>query len=129
MRNKEIHASFGGQERGDRILSTGHSPETKLAFSQAIREDPGMIEMAGDSKELFYQYYEKYFVAKQGRSGKEVHFYALLSLAQIHQISNSPDTTRGMQVMHELMGAVLSEDQTREMYEELRKDSGLAQQS
>ena len=88
-----------------------------------------MAEKADDPTQRFYHYYEKYVVAKQGNAAKETAFYALMSLAQIHQIADGPDTIRGAQVMHRLMGLVLTEGQTREMYDELRKDSGVAKES
>ena len=71
-----------------------------------------MAEKADDPTQRFYPYYEKYVIAKQRNAGKETAFYALMSLAQIHQIAHGPDTTRGAQVMHQLMGLVLTEGQT-----------------
>jgi hypothetical protein len=58
---------------------------------------------------------------------KEIRFYALLSLAQIHQIIGDSDQAKGAKVMHELMGMVLPETQAAEMYHELRKDSGVVE--
>jgi hypothetical protein len=65
----------------------------------------------------------KYVVAKQRNARREFSFYALMSLAQIHQIAGGPDQNKATEVMHELMGLVLTKDQTREMYIELRQDS------
>jgi hypothetical protein len=58
---------------------------------------------------------------------KEIRFYALLSLAQVHQIVGDSDQAKAAKVMHELMGMVLSETQAAEMYQELRKDSGVVE--
>jgi hypothetical protein len=88
-----------------------------------------MAEKADDPTQRFYDYYEKYVIAKQGNAAKETAFYALMSLSQIHQIADGPDTIRAAQVMHRLMGLMLTEGQTREMYDELRKDSGVAKES
>jgi hypothetical protein len=84
--------------------------------------------MSDDPRSRFYDCYEKYFVAKMRNSEeKEISFYALLSLVQIHQIVGDPDQVKAAKVMHELMGLVLSEAQTKEMYNELRKDSGVGE--
>jgi hypothetical protein len=84
--------------------------------------------MFDDPRSRFYDSYEKYFVAKM-RNGeeKEISFYALLSLVQIHQIVGDSDQVKAAKVMHELMGLVLPEARTKEMYHELRKDSGVGE--
>jgi hypothetical protein len=84
--------------------------------------------MFDDPRSRFYDCYEKYFVAKV-RNGKEkeISFYALLSLVQIHQIVGDPDQVKAAKVMYELMGLVLPEAQAKEMYNELRKDSGIGE--
>jgi hypothetical protein len=75
-----------------------------------------------DSKSPFYEYHEKYFAAKwRNKNQKEISHYALMSLAQIHQISGKADQSKAAKVMHDLMGLVLTPDQTREMYYELRE--------
>jgi hypothetical protein len=80
--------------------------------------------MFDDPRSRFYDCYEKYFVAKmRNKEEKEISFYALLSLVQIHQIAGDSDQVKAAKVMHELMGLVLPEAQAREMYVELRKDS------
>jgi hypothetical protein len=84
--------------------------------------------MFDDPRSRFYDSYEKYFVAKmRNQEEKEISFYALLSLVQIHQIVGDSDQVKAAKVMHELMGLVLPEAQTKEMYNELRKDSGVAE--
>jgi len=84
--------------------------------------------MFDDPLSRFYDSYEKYFVAKmRNREEKEISFYALLSLVQIHQIVGDSDQVKATKVMHELMGLVLPEAQTKEMYNELRKDSGVGE--
>jgi hypothetical protein len=81
--------------------------------------------MSDDPRSRFYDCYEKYFLAKtRSQEEKEISFYALLSLVQIHQIVGDSDQVKAAKVMHELMGLVLPEAQTKEMYNELRKDSG-----
>jgi hypothetical protein len=86
--------------------------------------------MFDDPRSRFYDSYEKYFVAKMRNSEeKEISFYALLSLVQIHQIVGDADQVKAAKVMHELMGLVLPEAQTKEMYNELRKDSGVGEGS
>ena len=84
-----------------------------------------MAEKAEEATGRFWYYYEKYFVAKQGKEEAEIRFYALMSLSQIHQIAGAPGSKKGAEVMHRLMGLVLTEDQSAEMYAELRKDSGV----
>jgi hypothetical protein len=80
--------------------------------------------MFDDPRSRFYDCYEKYFVAKiRSKEEKEISFYALLSLVQIHQIVGDSDQVKAAKVMHELMGLVLPEAQAKEMYNELRKDS------
>ena len=82
--------------------------------------------MFDDPRSRFYYCYEKYFVARlHNQEEKEIRFYALLSLAQIHQIIGDSDQAKGGKAMHELMGMVLTETQATEMYQELRKDSGV----
>jgi hypothetical protein len=84
--------------------------------------------MFDDPRSRFYDSYEKYFIAKMhNREEKEISFYALLSLVQIHQIVGDSDQVKAAKVMHELMGLVLPEAQTKEMYHELRKDSGVGE--
>jgi hypothetical protein len=84
--------------------------------------------MFDDPRSRFYDSYEKYFVAKmRNREEKEISFYALLSLVQIHQIVGDSDQIKAAKVVHELMGLVLPEAQTKEMYNELRKDSGVGE--
>src|SRR5260370_10502521 len=84
--------------------------------------------MTEDPRSLFYDCYEKYFIAKMRNSEeKEISFYALLSLVQIHQIVGDSDQVKAAKVMHELMGLALPEAQTKEMYNELRKDSGVGE--
>ena len=84
--------------------------------------------MFDDPRSRFYDCYEKYFVAKIRNSEKqEVSFYALLSLVQIHQIVGDSDQVKAAKVMHELMGLVLPEAKAKEMYNELRKDSGIGE--
>jgi hypothetical protein len=84
--------------------------------------------MFDDPRSRFYDSYEKYFVAKVRNSKeKEISFYALLSLVQIHQIVGDSDQVKAAKVMHELMGLVLPEAQSKEMYSELRKDSGIGE--
>jgi hypothetical protein len=84
--------------------------------------------MFDDPRSRFYDCYEKYFVAKvRNNKEKEISFYALLSLVQIHQIVGDSDQVKAAKVMHELMGLVLPEEQTKEMYNELRKDSGIGE--
>jgi hypothetical protein len=84
--------------------------------------------MSDDPRSRFYDCYEKYFLAKmRNREEKEISFYALLSLVQIHQIVGDSDQVKAAKVMHELMGLVLPEVQTKEMYNELRKDSGVGE--
>jgi hypothetical protein len=84
--------------------------------------------MFDDPRSRFYYCYEKYFVARlHSQEEKEIRFYALLSLAQIHQIIGDSDQAKAAKIMHELMGMVLSETQATEMYQELRKDSGVAE--
>jgi hypothetical protein len=84
--------------------------------------------MSDDPRSRFYDYYEKYFVSKmRNKEEKEIRFYALLSLVQIHQIVGDSDQVKAAKVMHELMGLVLPEAQAKEMYKELRKDSGVGE--
>ena len=84
-----------------------------------------LCPMSDDPRSRFYDCYEKYFLAKmRNQEEKEISFYALLSLVQIHQIVGDSDQVKAAKVMHELMGLVLPEAQTKEMYNELRKDSG-----
>jgi hypothetical protein len=84
--------------------------------------------MSDDPRSRFYDCYEKYFLAKmRNREGKETNFYALLSLVQIHQIVGDSDRAKAAKVMHELMGLVLPEAQAKEIYNELRKDSGVGE--
>jgi len=84
--------------------------------------------MFDDPRSRFYDSYEKYFVAKvRNNKEKEISFYALLSLVQIHQIAGDSDQVKAARVMHELMGQVLPEAQTKEMYNELRKDSAIGE--
>jgi hypothetical protein len=84
--------------------------------------------MSDDPRSRFYDCYEKYFLAKmRNQEEKEIRFYALLSLVQIHQIVGDSDQVKAAKVMHELMGLVLPEAQAKEMYHELRKDSGVGE--
>jgi hypothetical protein len=84
--------------------------------------------MSDDPRSRFYDCYEKYFVSKmRNKEEKEIRFYALLSLVQIHQIVGDSDQVKAAKVMHELMGLVLPEAQAKEMYKELRKDSGVGE--
>ncbi len=84
--------------------------------------------MSDDPRSRFYDCYEKYFIAKmRNREEKEISFYALLSLVQIHQIVGDSDQVKAAKVMHELMGLVVPEAQAKEMYNELRKDSGVGE--
>ena len=84
--------------------------------------------MFDDPRSRFYDCYEKYFVAKiRNKEEKEISFYALLSLVQIHQIVGDSDQVKAAKVMHELMGLVLPEAKANEMYNELRKDSGIGE--
>jgi hypothetical protein len=84
--------------------------------------------MFDDPRSRFYDCYEKYFVAKVRNSNeKEISFYALLSLVQIHQIVGDSDQVKAAKVMHELMALVLPEAQAKEMYNELREDSGVGE--
>ena len=84
--------------------------------------------MSDDPRSRFYDCYEKYFVAKMRNSeAKEISFYALLSLVQIHQIVGDLDQVKAAKVTHELMGLLLPEAQAKEMYNELRKDSGVGE--
>ena len=78
-----------------------------------------------DATRRFYHFYEQYFTAKQRNAGKEVSFFALMSLSQIHQIAGAPGPVKGREVMHKLFAAVLNQQRTDEMYDELRKDSGI----
>jgi hypothetical protein len=48
-----------------------------------------------ESKKRFYDYYEKYVVAKQRNARREFSFYALMSLAQIHQIAGCYRSVQG----------------------------------
>jgi hypothetical protein len=84
--------------------------------------------MSDDPRSRFYDCYEKYFISKmRNREEKEIRFYALLSLVQIHQIVGDSDQVKAAKVMHELMGLVLPEAQAKEMYNELRKESGVGE--
>jgi hypothetical protein len=84
--------------------------------------------MSDDPRSRFYDFYEKYFLAKtRNQEEKEISFYALISLVQIHQIVGDSDQVKAAKVMHELMGLVLPEPQAKEMYHELRKDSGVGE--
>jgi hypothetical protein len=84
--------------------------------------------MSDDPRSRFYDCYEKYFISKmRNQEDKETRFYALLSLVQIHQIVGDSDQVKAAKVMHELMGLVLPEAQAKEMYHELRKDSGVGE--
>jgi hypothetical protein len=76
-----------------------------------------------DSKNRFYTYYEQYQKARLRADKGEARVYALPALTQIHQIVGGPDQTKANDVMHELMGLVLTKEQTGEMYLELRRDS------
>jgi hypothetical protein len=86
-----------------------------------------MADEAKNSVNLFYDFYGKYFSAKQRNLKHEVRFYALMSLVQVHQFAGSPGPTKGAEAMHKLRGAVLTESQTSEMYKEPREDSGVAE--
>jgi hypothetical protein len=84
--------------------------------------------MPDDPQSRFYDLYEKYLSAKRrNEEEKEIGTYALLSLVQIHLIVGSSDQVKAATVMHELMGHVLPEAQTKQMYDELRKDSGVGE--
>ena len=84
--------------------------------------------MSDDPRSRFYDCYEKYFISKmRDQEEKEIRFYALLSLVHIHQIVGDSDQVKAAKVMHELMGLVLPEAQAKEMYNELRKDSGIGE--
>jgi hypothetical protein len=82
-----------------------------------------MIEKAGDSRELFFRYYEKYFVAKEDKNRKLLWLYALYSVAQIHHIAGGADPKKATQVIHELFGGILTEEQAIKMYQELYSES------
>lgn len=84
--------------------------------------------MSDDPRTRFYDFYEKYSLAKmRNREEKEISLYALLSLVQIHQIVGDSDQVRAAKVMHELMGLLLPETQAKEMYHELRNNSGVGE--
>jgi hypothetical protein len=63
----------------------------------------------------------------RNREEKEISFYALLSLVHIHQIVGDLDQVKAAKIMHELMGLLLPEARAKEMYNELRKDSGVGE--
>lgn len=77
-----------------------------------------------EARSRFYQYYERYLTVKYHKREPEIQRYALMSLVQIHLISGSSDQAKAAEVMrNELMSELFSEDQIREMYQTLRKDS------
>ena len=84
-----------------------------------------MSDQEEDSKKLFHVYYENYFAAKEQNDRANVQFFALLGLAKLHEIVGSSDQIKAVSLIHELMGLVLTESQTREMYDELRNDAGI----
>jgi hypothetical protein len=125
MAQKKAIRAEGAPRQGDRApdvahaLFPGHCPNSAQVRSWPMFDDP---------RSRFYYCYEKYFVARlHSQEEKEIRFYALLSLAQVHQIVGDSDQAKAAKVMHELMGMVLSETQAAEMYQELRKDSGVVE--
>ena len=95
----------------------------RIAFPLVENESMQMIEKAGDSRELFFRYYEKYFVAKEDKNRKLLWLYALYSVAQIHHIAGGADPKKATQVIHELFGGILTEEQAIKMYQELYSES------
>jgi hypothetical protein len=81
-----------------------------------------------DHRTSFLRNFELYERAKQQGADKEVRQFALLALTEIHQISDVPahaDREANVQVMHDLLGPVHTEDEIREKYDRLREDAGV----
>ena len=78
-----------------------------------------------DHKTLFLHNYELYERAK--KRGEPSSEFAVIALAQIHHISDVPshaDHEANVQVMHDLLGPLHTEDEIREKYDQLRDDAG-----
>jgi hypothetical protein len=91
--------------------------------------DPGDMSSAGpEHKTSFLRNYELYEAAKERGESKEIQRFALLTLNQIHLISDVPahaDREANAQVMHDLLGPSHTEAEVREKYDQLRDDAGL----
>jgi hypothetical protein len=81
-----------------------------------------------DHRARFLENYEKYVAAKHRGEAENIGFLALLALKEIHHISDVPahaDREANVQVMHDLLGPLHTEDEIREKYDQLRKDAGI----
>jgi hypothetical protein len=81
-----------------------------------------------DHRTSFLRNFELYERAKQQGQDQEVSRFALLALTEIHHISEVPahaDREANVQVMHDLLGPVHTEDEVREKYDRLREDAGV----
>lgn len=81
-----------------------------------------------DHRARFLENYEKYVAAKHRGEEEHIGFLALLALKEIYHISDVPahaDREANVQVMHDLLGPLHTEDEIREKYDQLRKDAGI----
>jgi hypothetical protein len=81
-----------------------------------------------DHRARFLENYEKYVAAKRRGEAEHIGLLALLALKEIHHISDVPahaDREANVQVMHDLLGPLHTEDEIREKYDQLRKNAGI----
>jgi hypothetical protein len=76
-----------------------------------------------DPDSRFLDYWEGYMRAKARNDTQEMGRFALMCLAHIH--GNNADQTHAAEELHRLVGLLLTDEQSREMYDELRADSGI----
>ena len=87
---------------------------------------PRMNGGTRDPKDLFFQYYENYVVAKDRQDVHSRKLFAMLSIGQVHKLAGAryKDATESAKVIQNLFDAVyLTDQQALEMYQELYRDS------
>jgi L-rhamnose isomerase len=84
--------------------------------------DTGML----GPKDLFFQYYESYCVAKDRQDVHTTKFFAMLSIGQVHKLAGDryKDVTESATIIKNLFeSAYITDKQALAMYEELFRDS------
>ena len=87
---------------------------------------PRMNGGTRDPKDLFFQYYENYVVAKDRQDVHSRKLFAMLSIGQVRKLAGARynDATESAKVIQNLFDAVyLTDQQPLEMYQELYRDT------
>jgi hypothetical protein len=108
-----------------RIMDTLTVRSNSHCVSSQAERDIQMAEKRDAPKDSFFQYYEKYIVAKEREDSLLLWLNAVYCRQKLQELGSIPhaNTRPEEETMQKLFGEVLTKQQISTMYKELLKDS------